>query len=354
MKTIAEIQKLLKSEDIGEFEDTVIKYLAKLNEEAEDEITLVTFAAALLKGSAKDDWKKERVSFSAKPGVKYQRFFINLGEKDRASKSDIMDFIISHVDGLTRDDFADVYTLDVFSFFEAPLDFAPTIVEKVNGVEFKGREVHVELSEKKDRKPGGRSFGGDRGRSSRGSDRGDRGSRSFGSRDQGDRGNRSYGSRDQGDRGGRSFDRSSDRGERSSERRSSGFDRDRAPREDSGERRRSFDSSSRFGDRPKRSEDGARSFGRDDNRFGSREEAPARRRSSFSSNRGDSDRSYAPREEGRSRSRSQDTPSGERSYARKPRAAQEDKPRDSYFNKSYESNQDSPKARFLKNMKNRD
>lgn len=344
MKTIAELEKLLESTDLQEFEETIIKYLAKLNEDTEKEVTLLNIAAALLKGSAKDDWKKERVSFSAKPGVKYQRFFINLGEKDRASKNDIMDLIISHADGLTKDDFADVYTLEVFSFFEAPVEFAQTIVTNVNGVMFKDREVHVELSEKKDRKSGGDrgrggDRGGDRGRSG-GFDRGRSdsrgGERSFGrSNYSSDRPARpSYPRRDDNqDRPARDFSR--DGGRPSYPRRDDNQDRPARPYNRDGDRP-SYPRRDDNQDRP------ARSFNRDD----SRPSYPRRDDSRPSYPRRDDSRpSYPRRDDSRPQS------GGGRSFDRKPRFGQDEKPKENYFSKSYESSGDSPKSRFLKSVK---
>lgn len=91
----------------------------------------------------------EKVDFVANPNA--QRFFINLGEKDGINKVSLMDLIISNYEGLKREDFSDSYTKDTFSFFELPKDYSEQVLEIMNGVNYKGRVISVELSEKKNR-----------------------------------------------------------------------------------------------------------------------------------------------------------------------------------------------------------
>jgi hypothetical protein len=94
-----------------------------------------------------------------------QRFFINLGEADGLEADTLKDFVIKNVPSVKAEDFTDAYLKDTFSFFELPKTVAQEVLDKVNGQMYNEREVHVELSEKKDRSSRGgfgghRSFGG--------------------------------------------------------------------------------------------------------------------------------------------------------------------------------------------------
>jgi ATP-dependent RNA helicase DeaD len=142
------------------------------------------------------------------------RFFVNLGKRDGLNPGGLLRVICDST-GLRSDNIGRIDILASFSFFEADNELASQIVDKVNGTEYEGHKVSVEVTKNKGgdggsrrggRSEGGKSFGGGgrfqgKGDSGRGrsSDRGpksfDKGPRSF------DRGSRGT------DRGGRSSNR---------------------------------------------------------------------------------------------------------------------------------------------------
>ena len=138
------------------------------------------------------------------------RFFVSLGKRDGLNPGGLLRVICDST-GLKSASIGRIDVMPNFSFFEADKSDEGSILSKVNGADYEGHEVKVEITQKKDggnRGGGGerRSFGGDR--------------KSFG----GDRDRKFSGSRDggkeRGDRkGGFSGSKSSSYGK--SERRSS-------------------------------------------------------------------------------------------------------------------------------------
>jgi ATP-dependent RNA helicase DeaD len=138
------------------------------------------------------------------------RFFVSLGKRDGLNPGGLLRVICDST-GLKSASIGRIDVMPNFSFFEADKSDEGSILSKVNGADYEGHEVKVEITQKKDggnRSGGGerRSFGGDR--------------KSFG----GDRDRKFSGSRDggkeRGDRkGGFSGSKSSSYGK--SERRSS-------------------------------------------------------------------------------------------------------------------------------------
>lgn len=154
MKTIKELEELLGNEDLKKYEDMVDNYLDKLSKNGVD-ISPKMLAALLLIPNGNSKIKEDNVKFKAKKDVEYQRFFITIGSKDKVGKLDIVDFLKSHVEGLSTSDFADVYILDVYSFFEVDSSKKEEILSKNEGTTFKNRSIHLEFSEarKKENKP---------------------------------------------------------------------------------------------------------------------------------------------------------------------------------------------------------
>ncbi len=151
------------------------------------------------KFSKRDQFKYEKVEFTKNEYA--QRFFINVGERDGLNKVMLMEFISDNCPSVNKGMFSDSFTKDTYSFFELPKEVVEEVMSNIIGLQFLGRQVNVELSEKKkaDRNRGSR--GGSRGRndsrnsrgssnggsynrdrtSSRGSDSRSSNSRSFGS-----------------------------------------------------------------------------------------------------------------------------------------------------------------------------
>lgn len=137
------------------------------------------------------------------------RFFVSLGKRDGLNPGGLLRVICDST-GLKSAGIGRIDVMPNFSFFEADKENESMILSKVNGVDYEGHMVKVEITQKKDggNRGGGRSFdkGGDRGER-RGSFRSD-------SRDKGGRGDRNERSdrNDRGERkGGFSNSRSNDR-----------------------------------------------------------------------------------------------------------------------------------------------
>lgn len=188
-----------------------------------DGYTPLDLAAALLKMNLKEQKVKEKGAeaekglSAAKEGM--DRLFITIGKKDRVHPRDLIDLLAQN-SSIPEGRVGDIDLYDKFSFVEVPTEYTAEIVESIGRVEYDGRMVVVEKSQKKGSGPkeGGEDFGfgggGDRDRD-RGGRRGGGGFRG-GDRDRGgDRGGFRGGDR----RGGGDRDRG---GDRSGDRRSGG------------------------------------------------------------------------------------------------------------------------------------
>jgi ATP-dependent RNA helicase DeaD len=143
------------------------------------------------------------------------RFFVNIGKRDGLNPGGLLRVVCDSAD-LKSDKVGRIDILDSFSFFEADNEHADTIIQRVNGADYEGHSVSVEVTKNKGggggRSSGGRSGGGNRSGGTRSG-----GTRSsFGGRSSG--GNRSGGDR-------KSSDRRSGGGERSSGERSGSAER---------------------------------------------------------------------------------------------------------------------------------
>lgn len=171
--TVAEqISKNLERGELEEFDKKVKSILSQLKSEGQ-KCTPTQLCGALLKEVEFQRGKVEKLTLSIEEEISNkkkkenrekpereviniefkknpdaQRFFINIGEFDKVNKSTLMDYICENTETVTRDDFSDSYTKDKFSFFELPKDKVDDVMKNMNGVDLRGREVHVELSER--------------------------------------------------------------------------------------------------------------------------------------------------------------------------------------------------------------
>lgn len=151
------------------------------------------------------------------------RFFVSLGKRDGLNPGGLLRVICDST-GLKSASIGRIDVMPNFSFFEADKTDEGSILSKVNGADYEGHTVNVEITQKKD--GGERRSSGDRGER-KGGFGGER--KSFGDRDRsgssdrrssgggGFRGNSSYGKSSEGRSGG-----SDRRSSGSSDRRSSG------------------------------------------------------------------------------------------------------------------------------------
>lgn len=150
-----------------------------------------------------DDEKRVR-----KAQAGYTRFFINIGEMDNISATNIIELINKNIKN--RIDLGRIDLKHNFSFFESPEENKEIILSSLNGVLFRGREVHVEVAQAEG---GNNSRKTGKGRSS-----------SYSSRSRDDRGDRrDYSSIDRNDRSNYRKS-SSNHGGNDSERRSNSYD----------------------------------------------------------------------------------------------------------------------------------
>jgi ATP-dependent RNA helicase DeaD len=100
------------------------------------------------------------------------RFFVSLGKRDGLNPGGLLRLICDEA-GLTSSSVGKIDVMPSFSFFEADNSHTEAILKAVNGANYEGNRVSVEITKKKAER---RSGGGDRDRGFSGSrDRNDRG-----------------------------------------------------------------------------------------------------------------------------------------------------------------------------------
>lgn len=172
----------------------------------------------------------ERGDRSPRDNGNRTRFFVSLGKRDGLNPGGLLRVICDST-GLNSGSIGRIDVMPNFSFFEADKTDESAILSKVNGADYEGHRVSVEITQKKDggeRRSGGgerRSFG-DRDRSGSGERRssgGFRGGSSSYGKSEGGSDRRSGGERKGGFSGNKSYGSSSGSGRRegSSDRRSS-------------------------------------------------------------------------------------------------------------------------------------
>lgn len=109
--------------------------------------------------------KSERgVKTSVKRAGNYNRFFINLGNRDGLNPVTMIGMIKDH-SGVKSIDIGDIEIMKNFAFFEADANYSKEILSGFSGLKVKGREVNVETAEKKKNDGDRRSFSGKRNKS---------------------------------------------------------------------------------------------------------------------------------------------------------------------------------------------
>ncbi len=91
-------------------------------------------------------------SRTAEPG--YTRLFINLGKKDGINPKVFMGFINRVAQG-THIDLGRIDLMQNFSFFEVPEQQTKTVLNVLNGTDFDGRKVNVEVTDQPEGQRGG-------------------------------------------------------------------------------------------------------------------------------------------------------------------------------------------------------
>ena len=177
----------VKNTDVNHEIDT---YLPKINEVLEDfskeELIKKVFSVEFTRfynyyNKSKDLNIDAGSSLSDKEYSKNSvRYFVNIGRKDDLEWMDLKDLVRKLTD-LGKDDVFHVDTMDTFSFFNTDEQYSDKVLAALNGIEFNGRKVDIEISKDRGRKGGrGRQSSGGGGRD-RGARRG--GDRKFGGSD---------------------------------------------------------------------------------------------------------------------------------------------------------------------------
>jgi ATP-dependent RNA helicase DeaD len=223
MPTImAEFENMSKEDAIKHFVSAEFNRFIEYYERAGD------LNAAAGKGDDRDSAdrgkRRERRDDGAESGK--TRFFVSLGRRDGLNPGGLLR-LVCDATGLNSNSVGRIDIMTSFSFFEADNEYAENIIKKVQGAQYEGHEVSIEVTNKKPsgggrggsgggRRDGG-SFGGkfkskDGGGFKGGSkDGGFRGSRDGGFKGSRDGGSRDGVSRDGGSRDG-GFKRSNDSG----------------------------------------------------------------------------------------------------------------------------------------------
>jgi ATP-dependent RNA helicase DeaD len=92
---------------------------------------------------ADEEKRKKKDRHRAQKG--YTRFFINIGKKDHVQPVHIIEMLNRNVAG--RVDVGRIDLMQNFSFFECPQEYTEEILTGMEGVNYKGRQVHVEVAE---------------------------------------------------------------------------------------------------------------------------------------------------------------------------------------------------------------
>ncbi len=209
MPTImAEFEALSKEEVIKHFVSTEFNRFIEYYERAGD------LNASASKADDRNDERpnrRERKTNETESGK--TRFFVSIGRRDGLNPGGLLR-LICDATGLNSGNVGRIDIMTSYSFFEADNEYSDNILSKVNGAEYEGNAVSIEITKDK---PSG---GGNRGGGERsGGDR--RGGNSFGgkfqgNRDGGARRGESGGRSEGGYRGGSSSNRSDDRPRRES------------------------------------------------------------------------------------------------------------------------------------------
>ncbi len=113
---------------------------------------------------SREERRHERNTRNNQAEEGYTRLFINIGKIDNLNPRQLMGFVNRCAKG-KQIDIGRIDLMKTFSFFEVPQEQTKTVLAVLNGAEFDGRKVNVEVT---DNSGGGSSRGGGRRREERG------------------------------------------------------------------------------------------------------------------------------------------------------------------------------------------
>ncbi len=170
-KKLANIFKSLE-QNRQNTKDFVIRELDKFNNENGTEYTPLDLLAVVIGGNNYTQMTESKSSKSKenKINANATRFFITIGEMDKASEKELTNFVISKAN-LPKESIVDIKVLEKFSFVEVLKEYEQNILS-LKDTKFNGRMINVEIA-------------GEKSKSSRGGRDGKSNSRSHSSRGNG-------------------------------------------------------------------------------------------------------------------------------------------------------------------------
>ncbi len=165
---IDEVREVLVENKFGKYTQYIENLVEEINEKEEDlTITSEDVAAAFLKiamkklvmGSSADanlemparsnyEQRESRGNYNDEG---YSRLFINIGKKDKLKESNLVKLIASET-SLSGKQIGKIDMLEKFSFFEIPGEFVDEVLQILPQQKVRGRQINVEVANKKKRR----------------------------------------------------------------------------------------------------------------------------------------------------------------------------------------------------------
>ncbi len=156
MPTImAEFESLSKEEVIKHFVSTEFNRFIEYYERAGD------LNAAASKGSDRDDDRGPRRKRGNETESGKTRFFVSIGRRDGLNPGGLLR-LVCDATGLKSGSVGRIDIMTSYSFFEADNEYADNILSRVNGSNYEGHDVSIEVTKSKSGGGGGNRGGGRR------------------------------------------------------------------------------------------------------------------------------------------------------------------------------------------------
>lgn len=138
--------------NLGETKAQITKQLEDFNFENGTNYTVLDIAAALVESDTMGitlSKNREEVVVSSKKKEKGVRYFVNFGERDKATKKNVAEFLKKEI-GVVSSEIIEISLMDNYGFIELVVG-ADDNMYKLVGKNFNGREVNVEKAGEKER-----------------------------------------------------------------------------------------------------------------------------------------------------------------------------------------------------------
>lgn len=138
--------------NLGETKAQITKQLEDFNFENGTNYTVLDIAAALVESDTMGitlSKNREEAVVSSKKKEKGVRYFVNFGERDKATKKNVAEFLKKEI-GVVSSEIIEISLMDNYGFIELVVG-ADDNMYKIVGKNFNGREVNVEKAGEKER-----------------------------------------------------------------------------------------------------------------------------------------------------------------------------------------------------------